>query len=136
MRGIRLLAFNAVLGAAAIGLAATPVAIAKDKDKEEQKQPQHPLSPKVVKELKPAQEAIQKQDWETALTHLQAAQAVSERQPFDDFQIAEMLGYVQLKREKYAEAAAAFEQSYDSGFLPPEQVNDRLKLITQLHLQL
>jgi tetratricopeptide (TPR) repeat protein len=47
-----------------------------------------------------------------------------------------MLGYVQLKREKYAEAAAAFEQSLASGLLPATETHDRLKLVTQLHLQL
>ena len=47
-----------------------------------------------------------------------------------------MLGYVQLKREKYAESAAAFEQSLASGLLPAAETNDRLKLVAQLHLQL
>ena len=61
---------------------------------------------------------MQKQDWDTALAGVQEAQAVPERLPYDDFQIAEMLGYIQLKREKYAEAAAAFSRASPRGCSP------------------
>src|SRR5262245_57268882 len=132
-RGIRLLAMSCALGVFAVS-AVLPAQAAEEK-KEEAK-PEHQLSPKVIKALRPAQEAMQKEDWETALTHLQEAQAAPDRKAYDDFQIAEMLGYVQLKREKYAEAATAFGQSLDSGFVPAADLPNRLKLLTQLHLQL
>ncbi len=118
-RGIRLLGMGIALGVLAMGVPVTDAVAAPKKEKEEQQAaPQQQLSQKVVKGLKAASDAMQKQDWETALAGIQEAQAVPDRKPYDDFQIAEMLGYVQLKREKYAEAAAAFEQSLASGLLP------------------
>lgn len=136
-RGIRLLGMGIALGVLAMGVPVTDAVAAPKKEKEEQQAaPQQQLSQKVVKGLKAASDAMQKQDWETALAGIQEAQAVPDRKPYDDFQIAEMLGYVQLKREKYAEAAAAFEQSLASGLLPATETHDRLKLVTQLHLQL
>jgi tetratricopeptide (TPR) repeat protein len=94
------------------------------------------LKPKVAKPLRAAQEAIEKENWDEAFARVEEAQAVADRGPYDDFQISEMLGYVELKRQRYPQASAAFEKSVDSGLLPPEQVGDRLKLITQLAMQL
>lgn len=135
-RGIRLVGVSVALGALLAGAFVTGSLAAEKKDKDAQKTQQPALSPKVVKGLRAAQEAMQKQDWDTALAGVQEAQAVPDRLPYDDFQIAEMLGYIQLKREKYAESAAAFEQSLASGLLPASETHDRLKLVTQLHMQL
>ena len=132
-RGIRLLVTSIALGALLTGAGVTATVAA---DKKEKEQPQQSLSPKVQKPLVNAQNAIQKQDWATALSAIQEAQAVPDRKPFDDFQIAEMLGFVQLKLEHFAESAAAFEQSLASGMLSPELTQQRLSLVTQLYLQL
>jgi tetratricopeptide (TPR) repeat protein len=129
-RGIRLLAVGVALSVLAAGAVLVPAQAA------EEAKPQQTLQPKVIKALRPAQEAMQKQDWETAYTHVQEALAVPEKQAFDDFQIAEMLAYIQLKREKYAEAAEAFVQSLNSGLLPEKDRPDRLKILTQLYMQL
>jgi hypothetical protein len=94
------------------------------------------ISPKVGNALHAAQEAIQKQDWDGAFAKVQEAQGIASKTPYDDFQIAEMLGYVELKRQHYAEASAAFEQSITSGQLPPAETTERLKLVAQLALQL
>ena len=132
-RRIRLLVTSIALGALLTGAAVTGAVAAEKKEKE---QPQQTLSPKVQKPLVEAQNAIQKQDWNAALTAIQQAQAVPDRKPFDDFQIAEMLGFVQLKLEHFAESAAAFEQSLNSGLLSPDLTHQRLSLVTQLYLQL
>ena len=132
-RRIRLLFTSIALGALLTGAAVTQAVAADKKAKE---QPQQSLSPKVQKALVNAQNAIQKQDWAAALPAIQEAQAVPDRKPFDDFQIAEMLGFVQLKLEHFAESAAAFEQSLASGMLTPELTQQRLSLVTQLYLQL
>jgi hypothetical protein len=113
----------------------TSVAHAQEENKEQGKEQQQ-LKPKVVKALIPAQEAMKKEDWETADKHISEAKAVSERGPYDDFMIAELDANVQLKRSKYAESLAAFEKSFNSGFLPADQTKDRLKIITQLQMQL
>jgi len=97
---------------------------------------QQALSPKVGLSLRAAQEMMQKQDWDGAYAKLEEAQAITDKTPFDNFQIAEMLGYVELKRQKYPEASAAFERSIAFGLLPPAEATNRLKLVTQLALQL
>jgi len=109
---------------------------AKKQTDSSQQQPKQSLSPKVGTALLAAQEAIQKQDWEGAYAKVQTAQAVPDQTPYDKFQIAEMLGYVELKRQKYAEACAAFEESLASGLLPSAETLDRTKLVAQLALQL
>src|SRR5215208_6765384 len=88
-----------------IGLAlGTAVAHGAPRQEKPQQQAQQQLSPKVAKALQAAQELLKKEDWEGAHAHVQEAQAVPDRRPYDDFQIAEMLGYIELKREKFAEA--------------------------------
>ena len=66
-RRMRLVAMSLALGALAMSGTFT-TAQAAEKDKKEEQNPQQKLSEKVVKELRPAQEAMQKQDWETAIT--------------------------------------------------------------------
>jgi hypothetical protein len=126
-----------ILTLAALMLSSTAVHGWGSKKKSEDPQPaaKQAVSAKVGAPLRAAQEAIQKQDWDTAYAKIQDAQAVSGKTPYDEFQIAEMLGYVELKRQKYAEASAAFEQSIASGLLPPGEATDRLKLVAQLALQ-
>ena len=121
--------------AAALALSAA-AAHSAPKQEQQQQAGQQQLSPKVGKALRAAQELMQKEDWDGAYAQIQEARAVTDKQPFDDFQIAEMLGYVELKREKFAEASAAFQQSIASGLLPQAEVTSRLKLVTQLSLQL
>ncbi len=80
-RRMRLVGMSLALGALAMS-GAFATAQAAEKDKKERTEPcSRSFREKVVKELRPAQEAMQKQDWETAITHLQAAQAVPERTP-------------------------------------------------------
>src|SRR5688572_24427096 len=99
-----------VLLAAASLTVPTDCIRAADKAKEKS-EPQQTLSPKVAKAIRAAQEEMQKKDWEKAFIKLQEAQAITDRKPYDNFQIADLLGYTQYKRQKYPEALAAFEQS-------------------------
>jgi len=109
---------------------ATPVAQAQDKPTAAGK-----LSPKVLKPLKEALDLANAQDYAAAAAKLKEADAVSGKTPFDQFQIDELQGFVSLKQGQYQEAATAYERGLESGFLPPEQVNDRLRLLAQLWLQ-
>lgn len=113
------------------GLVATaPVAQAADKPAATGK-----LSPKVLKPLKEALDLANAQKYPEADAKLTEADAVSGKTPFDQFQIDELQGFVALKQGKYQEAATDYERGLESGFLPPEQVNDRLRLLAQLWLQ-
>ena len=62
-------------------------------------------------------------------------QAVEKKTPFEDYQIDEFLGFVLIQQKKYGEAAPVFERMLNSGFLPPEQVDDRTKAVAQLYFQ-
>jgi tetratricopeptide (TPR) repeat protein len=93
------------------------------------------ISAKVAKPLKEAKAAIDKQEWDAALAKLKEAQAVEKRTPFDDFQIDEFLGYVSIQQKNYGEAAKAYDRLLNSEFMPPEQVNDRMKAAAQLYSQ-
>jgi len=104
--------------------------------KKQESSAQQALSPKVGTALRAAQELAQKQDWNGAFAKVQEAQGVADKKPYDDFQIAEMLGYIELKRQNYAQASAAFEQSVASVFAPPEMRTERLKLIAQIAKEL
>ena len=94
------------------------------------------LNPDVATALRAAQELLQKEQWDAAYEKVREAQAVENKSPFDEFQIAQLLGYTELKRQRYAEASAAFEQSIASGMLPPKDAADLTKLIAQIAMQL
>ena len=65
----------------------------------------------------------------------QAGPGVEKKTPFEAYQIDEFLGYVLIQQKKFGEAAPVFERMLNSGFLPPEQVDDRTKTVAQLYFQ-
>jgi tetratricopeptide (TPR) repeat protein len=90
----------------------------------------------VAEPLKKAQEAMQKKQWDTALSEIKRAQASEKKTPFESYQIDEFLGYVLIQQKKFGEAAPVFERMLNSGFLPPEKVDDTTKTVAQLYFQL
>ncbi len=92
------------------------------------------LSASVMKPLKAAQEAMNAKNWDEALTHIQEAQKVDGRTAFDDFQINDFLWFVLYQKKQLAESAVALEAAVNSGFVPPESLNQRYKLLLQLNL--
>jgi hypothetical protein len=130
-RIIRLL--SVVLVAGALGVPALGVmssAFAADKPAA-----QH-VSSKLVKPLKAAQEAMQKQDWDTALARTLEAKATDGRTPYDDYQINEFLSFIYLKKSDYQNAAVAYDGLLASEFLPPDQLEDRARVAATLNFQL
>jgi tetratricopeptide (TPR) repeat protein len=100
-------------------------------------QPANKVTTKAVAEpLKKAQEAMSKKQWDTALAEIKKAQAAEKKTPFEAYQIDEFLGYVLIQQKKFNEAAPVFERMINSGFLPPEQVDDRTKTVAQLYFQM
>lgn len=94
------------------------------------------VSTKLVKPLKAAQEAMQKQDWDTAIAKTLEAKAIPDATPFDKYQIAEFLSFLYLKKEDYANAAGAYDDLLASEFLPADQLEDRLRVASTLNFQL
>jgi len=99
-------------------------------------EPANKITTKAVAEpLKKAQEAMKNKQWDTALSEIKKAQASEKKTPFEAYQIDEFLGYVLIQQKKFSEAAPVFERMLNSGFLPPEQVDDRTKTVAQLYFQ-
>lgn len=89
----------------------------------------------VAEPLKKAQEAMKNKQWDAALAAIKQAQASEKKTPFEAYQIDEFLGYVMIQQKKFGEAAPVFERMINSGFLPPEQVDERTKTVAQLYFQ-
>ena len=115
-------AVSLALGGAVLGsalLLAPQAAQAQDQKVEKSKPPK--ISAKVAKPLKAAQEAMGKNDWDTALAKTLEAKAVPELTDQDKYQIEEFLSYIYLKKQDYKNAAAAYDALLASGLLPPDQ---------------
>lgn len=66
--------------------------------------------------LKAAQDALSKKDFATAMTQIKAAQAVSDRTDFDDFNINRFLAIVAANQQDYATAATAYDAAIGSPY--------------------
>ncbi len=85
--------------------------------------------------LQAAQKAMANKQWDAALAEIKKAQAVEKRTPAEDYQIDEFLGYIYLQQKKYAQAAPVFERMLNSGLMPADQVDDRIKAVAQIYFQ-
>ncbi|WP_161814671.1 tetratricopeptide repeat protein [Steroidobacter agaridevorans] len=101
----------------------------------EEKQQNKITTKAVAVPLKAAQEAMQKKQWDTALTEIKKAAAVEKKTPFEAYQIDEFMGFVLIQQKKFGEAAPVFERMLNSGLMPADQVDDRTKTVAQLYFQ-
>jgi tetratricopeptide (TPR) repeat protein len=119
------LAMGTVAGAALVSTTAQAAEAAANK-----------VTTKAVAEpLKKAQEAMKNKQWDAALTEIKKAQASEKKTPFEAYQIDEFLSYVLVQQKKFPEATPVFERMLNSGFMPPDQVDERIKTVAQLHFQ-
>jgi hypothetical protein len=93
------------------------------------------ISKKVMKPLKAGLDLANEGKYPEAEVELRIADAIDDKTPFEQFQVNELLGFVDLKQAKYKDAAMLYERGLESGFLPEAQVNDRLRLLAQLYFQ-
>ncbi len=89
----------------------------------------------VGKNLKTAQEAIQKKKWDQALQAIKAADAVSPKSAFDQYKINELLWYVYLQQGRNADAARLLEQQMASPEMPAGEKVQRTKTLAQLYFR-
>ncbi len=92
------------------------------------------FSKAVGEPLKVAKGAIDKRQWDVALSSIKKAQGVSPKTPYEEYQINEMLGYVLTQQKDYPAAARVFEQNLNSGRMSPEAANARAKVIAQMYV--
>jgi hypothetical protein len=93
------------------------------------------IDARILKPLQAANEFAKAGKFAEAEAELQTADAVPEKTPFEQFQIDELKCFVLIKQKKYDAGARACDASLQSGLLPPENVNDRLRLLAQLFPQ-
>ena len=85
--------------------------------------------------LKAAQEAIQKKNWDVAMTKLKEANGQATKTPYEQYSINELMAYVMLRTGDSAGAAKLYEQNLGSGQVPADQVPARTKTLAQLFFQ-
>lgn len=93
------------------------------------------VSKKVGDPLEAAIAAANKGQYSQALASVKTADSVSGKSPLEQLKINETYGFIYLKQRNYAAAATAYERSLNSGQLPANKVNDRLKQLAQLNFQ-
>ena len=112
-----------VLGASA-ALLAPAAAVAEQK-----------VSVAVGKNLKTAQEAMQKRKWDQALTAIKAADGVAGKTAYDQYKINELLLYVYVNQGRNADAARLLEQLMGSPFMSAGEKTERTKTLAQLYFR-
>lgn len=80
----------------------------------------------VGKPLSDAQKAMQANDYQTALTDVQAAQAVPDQTPYETYMINKFLAIIEINLKDMKAAAPAAEAAADSPALPDEDKKDML----------
>jgi tetratricopeptide (TPR) repeat protein len=93
------------------------------------------VSKKVGDPLEAAIAAANKGKYPEALAEIKKADAVSGKSALETLKVNETYGFIYLKQRNYAKAAEAYERSLNSGQLPANKVNDRLKQLAQLNFQ-
>jgi tetratricopeptide (TPR) repeat protein len=96
---------------------------------------QQKIGPKVGVPLKAAQEAVQKKNWNQALSKIKEAQGVQPRTAYEDYKINELLWYVYLQQGRNADAARLLEQQIASGQMPAGERVQRTKTLSQLYFR-
>jgi hypothetical protein len=113
LRAAFVAALMSTVSVAGVAMMATPAAAA---DK---------LSKDVATDLKAAQDALGTKDTATAMTQIKAAQALSDRTPYDDFTINRFLSAVAAQQQDFQTAAAAYDAfiatTYFADLKPEEQ---------------
>ena len=116
-----------LLGAASL----TPVvAAAADKSDDKPK-----LSQAATKPLKAAQDALQKQDYPAALTHLKEAQDLPNKTEYDDFTTNQMYLFAYSRTNDMADAEKVLEALVASRYLDKADLPGHLRTLAQLNYQ-
>jgi tetratricopeptide (TPR) repeat protein len=113
----------------ALGPASLPQgdAFAQDKPK---------VSKAVAKPLKAAQDAMTAKKYSEALAKLREVQTIPGRSPYDDYLLNEMLGYVFVRTNQFADAAKHLEAGFQSPHFDQSQTASRVNALAQVNYQL
>jgi len=123
----------ALLGAALI-LAASliPLATSAAADKPDDKPK---VSAAAGKTLKAAQDALEKQDYPTALTHLKETEAMPSKSAYDEFTMNQMYLFYYSRTNNMTDAEKVLESLVASPYLDKADLPARLRTLAQLNYQ-
>jgi tetratricopeptide (TPR) repeat protein len=117
----------------AVSLAPVGSALAADKAKPDDKPK---LSPEIGKPLKAAQDALEKQDWATAATHLKEAQDLPNKSEYDEFTTNQLYLFLYLHTNDYPNAEKTLEAVIASQYLDKADLPVRIRTLAQINYQL
>src|SRR5471032_3033091 len=117
----------------AVTVAPSGATLAADKAKPDDKPK---LSPEVGKPLKAAQDALEKQDWATAATHLKEAQDLPNKTEYDEFTTNQLYIFLYLHTNDFANAEKSLEAVIGSQYLDKADLPVRIRTLAQLNYQL
>ena len=124
-----LVASVALMGAATLMPCASAAAADKPDDKSNK------VSPAAAKPLKAAQDALEKQDYPTALTHLKETQDLPNKTPFDEYTMNQMYLFYYSRTNDMEHAETVLEALVDSAYIDKADLPARLRTIAQLNYQ-
>jgi hypothetical protein len=90
------------------------------------------ISRVIAKEMTAAQKALQAQQWQVALTNLDAAEQKSGLTPFDKKSIYDFKGYANIKLNKLKDAEANYEAAMATGQYTPDETAKTIRMLFQL----
>jgi tetratricopeptide (TPR) repeat protein len=123
----------ALLGAALL-LAANLIPIATSAAAD--KPPDKPkISAEASKTLKAAQDALEKQDYPTALTHLKETEALPNKTAYDDYTLNQMYLFYYSRTNDMTDAEKVLEALVASPYLDKADVPVRLRTLAQINYQ-
>src|SRR5471032_520451 len=126
----------ALLGVALLG-AASLVPMAAAHAAEKAKADDKPkISPEAAKSLKAAHDALEKQDWATAQTHLKEAQDLPNKTEYDEFTTNQLLLFLYLHTNDFANAEKTLESVIASQYLDKADLPVRVRTLAQISYQL
>jgi hypothetical protein len=111
----------------ALGTAAAVPGFAAEKEQK--------ISASIGKEMKAAQDALQKQQWQEAIKNLDAASQKPGLTAFDKFTIADFKGYAEIKLNHFKDAESDIESALAMGLYPPDKKAQTTKMLFQLAAQ-
>jgi tetratricopeptide (TPR) repeat protein len=122
------------LGVAALTCASlVPISATLAADKPDDKPK---VSPEAGKPLKAAQDALEKQDWAAAQTHLKEAEDLPKKTEYDTFTTNQLYLFLYLHSNDYANAEKTLEALVGSQYLDKADLAARIRTLAQINYQL
>ncbi len=86
-----------------------------------------PMRPEIVKPLKDTIDLINKKDFQGALAKVKEADAVTDKNPLEEYNVTKLLGYISVQLHDYPGAGTAYHRALATNVAPAEELPQILK---------